>query len=69
MVVPVVPLKLDHWHRFVKLIQMALHFLALSPTPLQIHFLVTELFQNKGKINKSVNKNTIDALSFNLFGS
>lgn len=64
-----VPLKLDHRQRFVKLVQMALHFLAFSPTPLQIHFLVTELFQNKGKINKSVNKNTIGVLSFNLFGS
>lgn len=64
MVVPVVPLELDHWQRFVKLVQMALHFLALSPTPLQIHFLVTELFQNKGKINKSVNKKIHRCLKF-----
>lgn len=49
MVVPMVPLKLNHWQGFVKLVKIALHFLAFPPSPLQINLPVTESFQNEEK--------------------
>lgn len=42
-----VPLKLNPWQRFIKPVQMALHFLAFPPSPLQINFTILELFQNE----------------------
>lgn len=56
MVVPKVPLKLNHWKRFIKLVQMTLPLLAFPPPPLQINFPVSGLFQSEGKMNKTMNQ-------------